>query len=125
MTCIEVDRPHAAPPSADQATASQADPPDPTATPNSHRNSSLPEVLRRPVEPALGADAGVMDQTGHVYHRHRHGSGGRGDAPVGRRRRRHGRRRADLEDRGVAGFHVSYQNVLAALAAKAGQVSRR
>jgi transaldolase len=30
-----------------------------------------------------------------------------------------------LENQGVASFHASYQNVLAALAAKAGQVSRR
>jgi transaldolase len=30
-----------------------------------------------------------------------------------------------LEDQGVAGFHMSYQNVLAALAAKADQLSRR
>jgi transaldolase len=29
-----------------------------------------------------------------------------------------------LEDQGVAGFHASYQQVLAALAAKAGQLSR-
>ena len=30
-----------------------------------------------------------------------------------------------LEDRGVAGFHTSYQQVLAALAAKADHLSRR
>jgi hypothetical protein len=30
-----------------------------------------------------------------------------------------------LEDQGVAGFHTSYQQVLAALAAKARHLSRR
>ena len=30
-----------------------------------------------------------------------------------------------LEDHGVAGFHASYQQVLVALAARTGQLSRR
>src|SRR6266487_5251252 len=57
--------PHAAPPSGGPVTASAADPLDPTDAAFLHPSQLLTvEVLQRPVESALGAAVGVVDEPG-------------------------------------------------------------